>query len=444
MAYSKTNWVNNTTPINETNLNKIEQGIYDNSLVVDAITNTLNPTDTETYKTAELTEGQITDVIGVNDILIKGQTSQNGEPTPENPVDINVVTGSQVIKVYGKNMLDSSKVVTGTKNGITLSYDKDTQIFTLNGTCTTDNTSFLLFNTYSINQNKTKIIGYYISGTIKNNIMLRFFRSDYNRVLALDLSKLSNTNKIVENTATSYFVASSGLNSLRIDNGTTANNFKFKLMLTNSDDTEWEPYQGSTYPLSLGNMELCKIGDYQDYIYKNNGKWYKHKVISKRICYPTGVSSKLEGTTKAYLFGSLNDALMSNKFYKEEGFCDISYNNIMGQMYGDKDAYGWNIEKDDYDNNNNFNIRFDKEKFPNLDTIKNYFKDKGVTFYYILATPTEEEITDTTLITQLEAIYNAPLYEQTNITQTNNDLPMVLDITACKDNIKGIKAFIRK
>lgn len=55
MAYSKTNWVNNTTPINETNLNKIEQGIYDNSLVVDAVTNTLNPTDTETYKTAELT-----------------------------------------------------------------------------------------------------------------------------------------------------------------------------------------------------------------------------------------------------------------------------------------------------------------------------------------------------------------------------------------------------
>lgn len=30
MAYTKTNWVNDTTPINATNLNKIEQGIYDN------------------------------------------------------------------------------------------------------------------------------------------------------------------------------------------------------------------------------------------------------------------------------------------------------------------------------------------------------------------------------------------------------------------------------
>ena len=53
-------------------------------------------------------------------------------------------------------------------------------------------------------------------------------------------------------------------------------------------------------------------------------------------------------------------------------------------------------------------------------------------------------ITDTTLISQLEAIYNAPLYEETNITQENNDLPIVLDITACKDNINGIKAWIRK
>ena len=93
MAYVKTNWVNNTTPIDENNLNKIEQGIYDNSLITEAIADKLNPTDTETYKTAELTEGQITDVIGVNDIIIKGQTSQNGEPTPSSPVDVNVVSG---------------------------------------------------------------------------------------------------------------------------------------------------------------------------------------------------------------------------------------------------------------------------------------------------------------------------------------------------------------
>ena len=32
MAYEKTNWVNGVTPLNASNMNKIEQGIYDNSI----------------------------------------------------------------------------------------------------------------------------------------------------------------------------------------------------------------------------------------------------------------------------------------------------------------------------------------------------------------------------------------------------------------------------
>ena len=43
MAYSKTTWVNNTTPIDETNLNKLEQGVYDNSLKLETrVVNTAN------------------------------------------------------------------------------------------------------------------------------------------------------------------------------------------------------------------------------------------------------------------------------------------------------------------------------------------------------------------------------------------------------------------
>lgn len=37
MSYTKTQWVNNNTPINDTNLNKIEQGIYDNSVNIDTL-----------------------------------------------------------------------------------------------------------------------------------------------------------------------------------------------------------------------------------------------------------------------------------------------------------------------------------------------------------------------------------------------------------------------
>jgi hypothetical protein len=38
---------------------------------------------------------------------------------------------------------------------------------------------------------------------------------------------------------------------------------------------------GKQYTFDLGNIELNKIGDYQDRIYKDNGKWYVEKNIEK-------------------------------------------------------------------------------------------------------------------------------------------------------------------
>lgn len=47
--YVKTQWVNNTTPINDTNLNKIEQGIYDNSIRTETQVVTTANTDLNDY-----------------------------------------------------------------------------------------------------------------------------------------------------------------------------------------------------------------------------------------------------------------------------------------------------------------------------------------------------------------------------------------------------------
>ena len=48
--YTKTNWVDNTTPIDKTNLNKIEQGIYDNSIRIETQVVTTANTDLNDYK----------------------------------------------------------------------------------------------------------------------------------------------------------------------------------------------------------------------------------------------------------------------------------------------------------------------------------------------------------------------------------------------------------
>jgi hypothetical protein len=64
---------------------------------------------------------------------------------------------------------------------------------------------------------------------------------------------------------------------------------------------------------------------------------------------------------------------------------------------------------------------------------KTWLGNNNVTLYYVLLTPKYTEITDSTLISQLEALNGAKSYTtQTNISQENNDLPFILDVTALK------------
>ena len=59
---------------------------------------------------------------------------------------------------------------------------------------------------------------------------------------------------------------------------------------------------------------------------------------------------------------------------------------------------------------------------------KTWLSTHNTTVYYVLATPTYTEITDTNLINQLEALKSKN--ETTNISQVANDLPFELSATA--------------
>ena len=571
MTYTKTQWVNNTTPIDENNLNKIEQGIYDNSLVVDAVTNTLNPTDTETYKTAELTEGQITDVIGISDIVIQGNTEQNGTPTPSAPVDVNVVSGSNVVNTSNKNWLKTQRLTTKTLNGITFTpvyTGKTLNYINVNGTATattvyefedvdignpskyisklsagsyilsdysgtssaasstyirytTNGSTFEIKNsvsdkTFTLSQD-CKYIAYIRiqSGSTFSNMKFKpqleksstatTYESHQGKELPLDLPvenlfdgqlelgtlvngtgvpgsstrAMRTINYIAVNPNTTYTISNDkdysayvfeyDNNQAYISNSTTqitpytfttsattkyikfrtlenqtANDLTTKFMLEkNIKATPYVPY--GTEPI-----ELCKIGDYQDYFYRDNskGKWYLHKEIGKVILngtenwnivdntqysnsilrFSTSVENKKEA---ASLSTAIPDLLFCDKF-------KISYINYEARTIEAIAGHPTTSQ--------NIALFIDKARLNTEDVngLKTWLASNNVTVYYVLATVTNTEITDTTLISQLEAIYNSPLYEETNITQENNDLPMILDITACKDNINGIKAFIRK
>ena len=62
-----------------------------------------------------------------------------------------------------------------------------------------------------------------------------------------------------------------------IRSGTHCDNLVFKPMIEKGS-------KNSTYtPYGTTPIELCKIGTYQDYFYKDSGKWYLHKEVGKVV-----------------------------------------------------------------------------------------------------------------------------------------------------------------
>ena len=103
------------------------------------------------------------------------------------------------------------------------------------------------------------------------------------------------------------------------------------------------------YSVDLGNIELCQIEDYQDYIYKENNKWYYTNYFNK--------------------IDSYNGEII-----------ETSYISTTGGL------------------------------------------DTGATIYYYNPNAVAVEITNNTLKSQLNALYNAQLYETFTIDSTTNNL----------------------
>ena len=155
--------------------------------------------------------------------------------------------------------------------------------------------------------------------------------------------------------------------------------------------------QSQTYTINLGSMELCKIGDYQDYLYKDNGKWYKYGAIGKLTI--TSVSSVGTAST------GINYALVRSVTIASAGsfiYCSNYVNSTDSTKNNSIRFSGINLYV--YDN-----------RFTNYTTALNLLN--GLEYYCVLATPTSTEITDVTLISQLEEISKTLSYQgQTNIT----------------------------
>ena len=203
------------------------------------------------------------------------------------------------------------------------------------------------------------------------------------------------------------------------------------ITIANSDNS-----QSQTYTISLGSQEYCKIGNNEDYIYRQNGNWYKKGYIGKLV---------LNGT-QTFTYTSVTQGSL----FRYTDLQDSIYNNY----YTPLSTHYIGIPATDYQNrqNNQFYINayaptsryldVIDNRFTNATDFMNWLYSNNVTIYYILATATDTQITDTVLVNQLEDIYNkAKTYQGvTHITQTNAKQPFILELDYKKSNLLRIQA----
>lgn len=328
---------------------------------------------------------------------LNGNTSQTGTPTPEAPVPVNVVKGNNTIKIndtdYQVNLKGKNLFNVAT---ITLSKYVD------------GSTGNLMNSTSS---NASDFIEIISNTTYKFSFDYESLASTGSRAIVF-----YNSNKAVVGTYITYnptdklrtFTTPNDSKYIRITLDKNAINIQVE---QGSEVTPYEPYY---------DYELCKIGDYQDVIYKESNKWYIDKYINKFVINGTettnpSLNTSATNTVRIYY----NYDLIPSGVHADEICNRLQTKNVWGN-----DEEGIYISA-----STKVIMRINKTTCgTSLSEVNSWLQSNNVILYYRLTTSTTTEITGTTLLSQLEAIYNAKLQSGTNtITQTPSDLPFYLN-----------------
>lgn len=470
------------------------------------------------------------------DFVYKGNTSQNGEPTPDNPIPVNVVTGDNEVKVEGKNKFNPDEFISSMSPNISVTKTtyKNEQALYVNAS----NSTKMTYN-LSCKENTRYTFSFSVAGAGSNTTGDGYLLFEYSDGTSSTYKPINN---LTENYKELVYIsdANKTIVGISFQFYSVANKkYYFKNIMFSEGTTAipYEDYTGATYPINLGSMELCKIGDYQDYIAKSTGKnllnnnniqdayqttatvlptgfnatggWYVSYpfnfndgtyTINYNFESKSGTALSLTGRIRLeyddntyssyyevpYTFNT-DKKIKNILFYIGQGgtisvdftnvqlnkgstalpyepygtgwykygavgkalINDLSIYTYTSQIYG---LYFYTKPPEFVNNASMFynriykkvaltpsnwvdgtmtvdgnNIQIRDNRYSTVSDFKNGVGNEYI--YYPLATPTITEITDTTLLNQLEAIkksYNS----QTNISQTNTDKPFILDVVA--------------
>lgn len=353
----------------------------------------------------ELSDGTATgESIVVNDsaeyyaeIDVSGNSNQITDPTPSVPQDVHVLKGSNTIRIYNENIFDGVM--------------EQGQINTGTGLNTNSNSVIRTKNFFKIPEAVTTLK---IIRTVATGAWVTREYDENKNYLGFQI-------KCTANVYSNQFTLLEGTRYIRFVDLSNNLNGKFCLTSNLTQEEYIEPKQQVKTLTLPNNLEMCKIENYKDEFVKdlNTNKWYKNKKIIKTVLNGSEnwkLSSAWSKTnTNVYYVTTINDALYESQdavYYLTNLFIAFSRNNLVNSDVNGF-AYSGNVNT----NNPAFTCRIEKTLASSVADFKTLLANNNLIVYYILATPVEEEITDETLISQLEELLKVKSYfRQTNIT----------------------------
>lgn len=170
---------------------------------------------------------------------LKGNTSQNGTPTPSSPIPVNVVSGDNEIVVCGKNLLENQYIPIPSADA-SATYDVKN--------------AYLSQGTYTLATTDNSTFG--------NTVYIKLFKEDKQVVMETGHLTSSNVSSSFSTATNNYF--SMNASSTTYLTFTIDDNYYVRIGLLNSNNTKevmlvkgteivrtYEPYQGNTYNIDL-------------------------------------------------------------------------------------------------------------------------------------------------------------------------------------------------
>ena len=332
-------------------------------------------------------------------------------PNPDYPQPIQVVTGEQTISIHGKNLFDtySTTVYAPTATYGDVSNNNGVITTNVNGRARIGN-GFIVpvpvepGETYCISAKLVETTSTYnIKGSVDVRAVVSDGRGARVRLLNFDSLGTLSSGFVIPDGVTEIWVS---FMSYEADNYSVFSDVQIE---KGSSATSFEPGTPHSYTVDLGATELCKISDYQDYIYKSGDDWYVHKEIQKILVDGVNIKVSSQHTAVSGINGfrigissvgnlGYNGALSDNFGYVPWGTYNSS-NRTYGVIASNFASTLTTIYVTQP--NNTTGTTLDSAGITSMNT---WFSNHNTLIYYVLATPTDTKITDATLVGQLEAI----------------------------------------